>query len=255
MKALKARLGCTLGRWLASRAALFPVAAVDVRLWVEVGSFGPVSLPRVVDALGFFRRVMMETDSGRDARRLAAATRVASPALLQAAVWRQCGLALQTPAVRESAAVSTAPGHETGVQSAALIGVAGCAARTPDWAIPRGLAVSSATARIAHMPQMRVAVSADALSLRECESYVREAQVLKGIAADSGELLAVFRRVPVEAVARLRFIASKKLLFFTMSAGRCSGVCRLHDVAAVRDANGATHLVAHRTRFQTAVLG
>ncbi len=241
-------------RWLACRAASFRVLELDVRIGVKVSQFCPVDVAGVLDGLGFLRQAMMDSKSGRRARQLAAATPVSSIAMLQPGACHEGALPLPTPTVRECVDGVDLRRRGSSVRSATLLEIARCPDQSTEWAFPRAPAVHNATERIVRMPQMRVAAPREALTLRDCEGYLREAEVLKGVPVDSGELLAVFRRVPVEGVARLRFVASERLLLFTMAAGRCGGVWHLHDVAAVRDANGATHLVAHRTRFQTAVL-
>jgi len=100
---------------------------------------------------------------------------------------------------------------------------------------------------------MRKAVNPDALGEQVRESYLREAEITLGIACGEGEILAVFRNVPVSMISRFRLLEESGVLLYTISASDSSSRARVHEVAAVRDkARKTTHLVAHRTRYRTA---
>ena len=244
----------TVGRWIARRAPGFRVASVDLRVAPSVRTAERVFPPGVVDALDFFRQVTTQTELGRTARRLAAATRVTPVPLVEPGSCRDADVRVKFPRIGECSGLSISSNGKPETRQAALIAEVKATVRAPRWEMQGKPAVRTGTAHLRQLPQMRPAVPADCLSMRDCDSYVREVQVQKGLPEGTGELLAVFRSVPVEGVAKFRFFEPKRLLFFTMSPAQRAGICRVHDVAAVRDANGTTHVVAHRTRFRTVVL-
>lgn len=105
------------------------------------------------------------------------------------------------------------------------------------------------------MPHSRRSVDLDALSSQERAGFLREAEQVRNVAANNGELLAIFRKVPIELVLQIRFVAEKSLLLFTVATTSGLSRTRVHDLAAVGDReSGKVHLVAHRTRYQTAFL-
>jgi hypothetical protein len=254
-RAAASRISDGVGRWLAIRTTRVRFGAVDLLAAPDVRSFNPLPRVQVSNGLAVFIRVSAETEAARAVRRLAAATRIAPVRLLEGGACRDEAMALPRAIVREAAALAKRPGAAIGVKTAGLIPGSAATPRTVAWTLQSEPAVVNGTAHIRQMPQMRSAVPPDCLSLRDYASYTNEAETQKGMTPGSGELLAVFRSVPVEGVAKLRFIEPKKLLFFTMSPGWQTATCRVHDVAAVRDPGGATHIVAHRTRFKTVILG
>lgn len=90
----------------------------------------------------------------------------------------------------------------------------------------------------------------------ERSGFLREAAALKDVTADRAELVAVFRRLPIEMISRLRFVASEKALLYDLAIGNAKRTrTRLHDLAAVRDrGSGEIHLIPNRTRFTPVVL-
>jgi hypothetical protein len=89
----------------------------------------------------------------------------------------------------------------------------------------------------------------------EYDSFVREAEISKGVPESRCELLAIFRNLPVEMISHLRFIAEKNRIVFQISPDVCRTTTRLHDLAAVRDsATEEIHLISHRLRFKSVCL-
>jgi hypothetical protein len=108
---------------------------------------------------------------------------------------------------------------------------------------------------ISSIPMLLRSIGRDKFKQPAYESFLREAEVLRGVPPGQGELLAVFRNVPVEVVLRLRFVQEKNMIIYTLALPLSSRSTRLHDLAAVRDLSSkVVHLVPHRTRYQTVVL-
>lgn len=118
-----------------------------------------------------------------------------------------------------------------------------------------GPAVIDRSLRFGRMPHARRGIDLGSLGDADRLDYLREAEVLRGVPPERGELLAVFRKVPVELVGRIRFLAESGLLLYTIARAPGLQRTRLHDLAAVRNKDsGGVHLVAHRTRYRTAFL-
>ena len=116
-------------------------------------------------------------------------------------------------------------------------------------------AVIDRSLRFGRMPHARRGIDLASLGDGDRLDYLREAEVLRGVPPERGELLAVFRKVPVELVGRIRFLAESGLLLYTITRAPGLQRTRLHDLAAVRNRDsGSVHLVAHRTRYRTAFL-
>jgi hypothetical protein len=116
-------------------------------------------------------------------------------------------------------------------------------------------AVIDRSLRFGRMPHARRGIDLASLGDGDRLDYLREAEVLRGVPPERGELLAVFRKVPVELVRRIRFLAESGLLLYTITRAPGLQRTRLHDLAAVRNRDsGGVHLVAHRTRYRTAFL-
>ena len=114
------------------------------------------------------------------------------------------------------------------------------------------ISIREATPRMRTFPHMRKAVNAHAVEEQFRESYLREAEAANGITSGEGEILAVFRNVPVSMISRFRLLAESGVLLYTISTSDSSTQARVHEVAAVRDkARMTTHLVAHRTKYKT----
>jgi hypothetical protein len=112
-------------------------------------------------------------------------------------------------------------------------------------------AVVTRTAHISGIPHRLHSVDVRMLKTSEYESYLQEARVLKGVSMDRGEVLAVFRRVPIELITRLRYLAEESAIVYTIIGGTNRKRTRVHDMAVVRDAaNCEIHLVPHRTRYR-----
>ena len=115
--------------------------------------------------------------------------------------------------------------------------------------------VHSGTPRLACAAHCRRSMEVERLNRQETDGFLREAEILKGIPLDRGELMAVFPHVPVEMIANIRFVESRKELEYTLVAAQKQRRTRVHDTAAVLDkSTNVIHLVSHRTRYRTVFL-
>jgi hypothetical protein len=112
--------------------------------------------------------------------------------------------------------------------------------------------VSGQISHIEVLPYKRTSLDVSRLAESERGSFLREAEALKHIPADAAELLAVFRHVPIEMISRMRFMAERKIILYTLCQRVGQSYTRVHDLAAIRNvASGEIHLVPHRTHFQS----
>jgi hypothetical protein len=115
--------------------------------------------------------------------------------------------------------------------------------------------VQNLTTQMAELPHSRTSLRIEELRDSERKGFLREAEVIKGVPSDRAVLLAVFRHVPIEVVSRLRFLAEKKTIVYSISHEVKPTRTRVHDLAAVLDiASKEIHLVPHRTQFQSVSL-
>ncbi len=115
--------------------------------------------------------------------------------------------------------------------------------------------VHEATLRMRSFPHMRRAIDPDSVGEEIRASFLRDAEAANGINFSDAEVLAVFRNVPLSLISRFRLLVESGVLLYTVSDLENSSRARVHDVAAIRDrVRNTTHLVAHRTRYQTANL-
>jgi hypothetical protein len=111
------------------------------------------------------------------------------------------------------------------------------------------------TEKISRFPHRRKSVDLGLLRDLERRSFLREAEVLKNIPADRAELLAVFRSIPIELILRLRYLAGRKEILYSISGGSMRTRTNVHDMAAIRDsANQEVYLVPHRTKSRPVFL-
>lgn len=112
--------------------------------------------------------------------------------------------------------------------------------------------VRDKTVRMKEYPHIRSGIDLERLDPQEHEGFLREAESQKGVPVSRGELLALFRNVPVEIISKVHYIEEKKLLLYTLDNERNPARTRLHDLGVVRDSAAAkTHLVVHRTQFKS----
>ena len=117
---------------------------------------------------------------------------------------------------------------------------------------PPAIRTSEKLSRFAHR---RKSVDLGLLQDLERRSFLREAEVLKHVPADRAELLAVFRSIPIELIARLRYLAGRKEILYSIACGSMRTRTNVHDMAAIRDsANQEVHLVPHRTKSRPVFL-
>jgi hypothetical protein len=219
-----------------------------------------------VDGLGAVACFRPDLDTRREAHHVAARLDVrdvrlpGKPGVRNFDIaWSGRTAVMQLPCISETGVRSLQAGpvaEKSCARSLSLVMNVPAVESARNWFFRGDTRIHTGTTRIRRMPQIRSAVERDSLTLQECESFLREAEAGRGIPAGRGELLAVFRRIPVEEVSKIRFVEAKGLLFFTCEQDRKSRQTRVHDVAAIRNgATAQTHLVAHRMRFQTVALG
>ncbi len=128
--------------------------------------------------------------------------------------------------------------------------------RSPEGGIFRHeIDVYDNTRKMRIYPHCRESLDLNQLSLAMRESFLREAEVTKGIPMQGAELMGVFRNVPVALISKIRFLDRRKVILYTLTQADENSRTRVHDLAAVRDVEkDVTHLVAHRTRYRTAFL-
>ncbi len=115
--------------------------------------------------------------------------------------------------------------------------------------------IRDGTAKVRVLPHLRRSVNLESLSSSISAGFLREATEIKGVQSGAGELLAVFRRVPLAMISRVCFLEERGVLLYTIPSSGEPSRTRVHDLAAVRDRRTQkTHLVAHRTRYKTAFL-
>jgi hypothetical protein len=116
-------------------------------------------------------------------------------------------------------------------------------------------AVRDRTSKMMAYPHIRSGVLLERLVPEERDGFLREAENLKGVPAGQGELLAIFRNVPVELISKAHYLEERKLLLYTLDCQRTAARTRLHDMGIVRDnLAGKTHMVVHRTQFKSVSL-
>lgn len=121
--------------------------------------------------------------------------------------------------------------------------------------VPPDSTVKSAMEKFSRFPHIRRSVGANEISRREVDDFLHEAEVLKGIKRGNGELVAIFRFVPVEIISKILFVENKKTILYTLRSDVKRERTRVHDLAVVRDRSTTlSHFVPHRTRFRSVVL-
>jgi hypothetical protein len=115
--------------------------------------------------------------------------------------------------------------------------------------------VGSRLSRIEIFPYKRTSLQICELLDSECQSFLHEAEAIKGIPVDRAELLAVFRHIPIEMISKMRYLAENKIILYTICRGIRRTHTRVHDMAAIRDTGSQDiFLVPHRSRFQSVYL-
>jgi hypothetical protein len=115
--------------------------------------------------------------------------------------------------------------------------------------------IQNLTAQISELPHARASISLDQLTDTERSSFLREAEILKGIPIGKGDILAIFRHVPIELISRLRLLADQTAILYSISRETRPTQTRVHDMAAIRDiSNQEVHLIPHRTQYRSVSL-
>lgn len=153
------------------------------------------------------------------------------------------------------ASLQDALGKKTRVRSVTCLHELGHARSCSQWLSPVRIGVRTGTRGISALPHTGWTLDLNEIRESERESFLQEATALKGVAPGRGELLAIFRNVPIEVVSRLRFVRETGTIHYNLTFNPSLRRTRVHDLAAVRDAaTDEIHLVAHRTRYRTVFL-
>jgi hypothetical protein len=121
--------------------------------------------------------------------------------------------------------------------------------------IPVALGNRIIFSQLLELPYIRISIDPNLLATAEYAGFLREVEIIKGMTADRCELLAVFRHIPIEIIAHLRFLAERNILVYKISTEMRRTQTRVHDLAAIRDNDSKEiHLIAHRTRCRTVFL-
>ena len=101
---------------------------------------------------------------------------------------------------------------------------------------------------ISVLPHRRASINIAALQDAERREFLQQAQLLKRVRSEDGEVIAVFRKVPIEMITSLRYVANADMIVYSISAEPQRSHTRVHDMAAVRDnGTGEVYLVPRRT--------
>ncbi len=110
-------------------------------------------------------------------------------------------------------------------------------------------------AQISEFPHRRRSADVEWFSDSERRSFLREAEILKGIPSERAELVAIFRHVPIEVISQLRFMSDTNEIQYRIPDEPRRTQTRVHDMAVIRDAGGKEiHLVPHRTKCRVVPL-
>lgn len=237
-------------------------ATVDVNALEEPWLASPEVLDGI-GSLGLLGKAQIETGGARP--REGAALRVLAVSLPnadQARIFR-ASVALEANVRRNDAIPETQTQlirikrFETDIQVRTLpiLGNLGRIGRgSADFFVPETIA-TDATPKIRVLPHVRRSLNLQTISPALRESFLREAEAMNDVAPGQGELLAVFRNVPLAMVSRLRFLEKSGIVLYTIASASNPSRTRVHDMGAVLDrAKQVTHLVAHRTRCKMAIL-
>jgi hypothetical protein len=146
-------------------------------------------------------------------------------------------------------------GSKTRVRFVPCFNELGPARSCSEWLTLSRTTVRTGTTRITELPQASRTVDLSEMREAEREGFLREAAALKGVLPGRGELLAVFRNVPIEVVSRLSFSKESRTIRYSVTLPPSLRRTRVHDLAAVRDMSSEEiHLVPHRTRYRTVFL-
>ena len=109
--------------------------------------------------------------------------------------------------------------------------------------------------QISDLPHARASIKLDQLRDTERSSFLREAEIIKGIPIDRVEILAIFRHVPIELISKLRLLADQTAILYSISRETKPTHARVHDMAAIRDISSQEiHLIPHRTQYRSVSL-
>lgn len=114
--------------------------------------------------------------------------------------------------------------------------------------IPRIPSIMSMMPLAYDLPIRQTSIDIESLPDSEKRTYLLEAEQRRGYPADECELIAIFKRVPVEMISKLHFIDDEKAIVYNISGGLDRSRTRIYEVMVVRDSSKQVHLVPHGTR-------
>ena len=120
---------------------------------------------------------------------------------------------------------------------------------------PPEVRISAGMSVMARLPHVRKPVWPERLDERDAVAFARETEAARGLGHETCRLVAVYRNVPIELVARMRMEPKSGALVFSLTP--CGGRprTRVYDLARVTELRtGTEHLSAHRTRYRTVFL-
>ena len=258
-------MGSRLRFWDVRTVIREPGLALQSRVW-SIGEPG-VNNGKVIDGLGVFRGEGVQPGAPADQTKPAqwAHAAVTSATLIDCAGLRVREFSVETDTtvrgkeIVESPVIRALPlrhiGAGTRVRSLNTL-QAGAAVREFESGsrIPEA-AVLDDTRRLRIYPHCRRSLDVSGLDPAVAGSFLREAEITKGIPVQQLELLGVFQNVPTALISKIRFLEKRGVILYTLLASDEQSRTRVHDLAAVRDVGrNTTYLVAHRTRYRTAFL-
>jgi hypothetical protein len=130
------------------------------------------------------------------------------------------------------------------------------AVRAVMWQIaPSAVGVRSAADKFSGLPHIRRSEDLQSLSQGEQDSLLREAESLKGIRRENGEILALFRCVPVEMISKINFLENKRTILYTLRSDLRARSTRVQTLAVVKDRPTASwYFVPNRTSYRVVSL-
>jgi hypothetical protein len=257
----RVRFGARIGSWLnvpaftSEISELLPLLAPGVKTEPVVWDF-----PIVSDGLGCFDPGMHRVSlSGHPAILLAAVGNLPEVTDIE---FSQFGTEC---VVRENHFLPM-PGVKDGfgsglpkfarVHGPALLNRVPCVMGISGARLPEAAGVKVFARDLSPKPHVRSSLDLAALSVPLVEVLTQEAELAKHWEHGQAELLAVFPRIPVELLSRVRYFQDRKQLIYTLHGTEKVTRTRIHDLCAVRERkSGTVHLVPRRSKYEVVGLG
>ena len=119
--------------------------------------------------------------------------------------------------------------------------------------LPHGAKVAERD--LSQAPHARISLNLDALSAFRIESLAHQAEMLRKWEHGQAEVVALFLRVPVELLSKVRYSQEGRRLTYILHPATRTSSTRVHDLVAIRDRkSGQVHLLPEHTNYQTTEL-